>query len=121
MILRMATSRVNVSAFERKWHMSQDGWPRARTLTPTFTLVLTLVSVADGEPKAMTDKLAAEPGVVRQGRIMFSHHSAGVNILAGRERLDEGSTGTRMRIASLDEAAALEGARAGARRGSAAR
>ena len=46
---------------------------------------------ADGEPKAMRDNLATDLGVVRQARIAFSHHSVGVNILAGIERLDAGS------------------------------
>jgi hypothetical protein len=57
----------------------------------------------------MRDNLATDLGVVRQARIAFSHHSVGVNILAGIERLDAGSTGTRLRLASLEEAAALEG------------
>jgi hypothetical protein len=57
----------------------------------------------------MTSQLAAELAVVRQGRILFSHHSVGQNIVAGVERLDAEVGGTHLRLASLAEAAALEG------------
>src|SRR5438445_5094679 len=83
--------------------------PTAMSLLLAASLGCGSPAPADGEPKAMRDNLATDLGVVRQARIAFSHHSVGVNILAGIGRLDAGSTGTRLRLASLEEAAALEG------------
>ena len=54
-------------------------------------------------------QLAADLAVVRRGRILFSHHSVGQNVVAGLERLDAEAGGSRLRTASLAEAAALEG------------
>jgi len=57
------------------------------------------------ESKVTTMQLAADLAAVRQGRILFSHHSVGANILTGIKRLDaEISGGVRLRMASLGEA-----------------
>lgn len=52
-----------------------------------------------------TRQLAADLGVLRRGRILFSHHSVGGNILMGIKRLDAEITGEgRLRLSSLTEA-----------------
>ena len=57
-----------------------------------------------------TTKFAADLAVVRQGRILFSHHSVGANIIMGIRRLDtENSGGSHIRVASLEVAAASKG------------
>lgn len=66
-------------------------------------------SVAREEPREMARELGAELAVIRQGRILFTHHSVGVNILAGMERIDAAAGGSRLRMATLDEAATLAG------------
>jgi hypothetical protein len=58
---------------------------------------------SQGESKVMSQQLAAELGVVRQHRILFSHHSVGANILSGIERLDAEAGGGQLRIGSLEE------------------
>lgn len=66
-------------------------------------------AAGEGESSPMTQQLAADLAVVRQGRIYFSHHSVGQNILAGVQRLDVGVAGGRLRVASPAEGAALQG------------
>lgn len=54
-------------------------------------------------------QLAADLAAVRQGRILFSHHSVGGNIIAGIKRLDaENSGGSHLRLTSLEEAIAFK-------------
>lgn len=58
----------------------------------------------------MTTQLAADLAEVRQGRILFSHHSVGGNILMGIKRLDAEIPGEgRLRSASLGEATTFQG------------
>jgi hypothetical protein len=66
-------------------------------------------AAGEGMPTPMTDHLAADLAVVRQGRIFFAHHSVGQNILAGVERLDSEAGGGVLKVALLAEAAALAG------------
>jgi hypothetical protein len=54
-------------------------------------------------------QLSAELAVVRQARILFSHHSVGQNIVAGLARLDVEAGGGQLRLASIEEAATIEG------------
>ena len=62
------------------------------------------------ESNMTTTQFAADLAVVRQGRILFSHHSVGGNIIMGIQRLDsEIPEGRHIRIASLDEAATSKG------------
>ena len=62
-----------------------------------------------GGPKMATTSLEGDLAVVRQARVLFTHHSVGVNILAGIERLDAEAGGPRLRIAPLEQAASVEG------------
>ncbi len=57
-----------------------------------------------GDSKAMEQQLTADLTVVRNGRMLFSHHSVGANIISGIERLDEEVGGGRLRIATPEEA-----------------
>ena len=57
----------------------------------------------------MTPQLAADLAAVRQGRILFGHHSVGDDILAGLARLDAREGNGKVRIASLDQAASVDG------------
>jgi hypothetical protein len=60
--------------------------------------------------KMTTTQLAADLAVVRQGRILFSHHSVGANIIMGIKRLEaENPGGSHIRVASLEEAATSKG------------
>lgn len=64
---------------------------------------------AAGGPTVMTaQQLAPDLALVRQGRFLFTHHSVGVNILAGISRLDA-EAGGGLRVALLDEAERLDG------------
>jgi len=57
-----------------------------------------------------TMHLAADMAAARQGRILFSHHSVGANIIEGVKRFDaENPGGGRMHVTSLDEAATSKG------------
>lgn len=63
------------------------------------------------ETGMMATSLATDLATIRRGRILFSHHSVGANILAGIKRLDaENGTSGRLRFASLRDAAASRGA-----------
>jgi hypothetical protein len=57
----------------------------------------------------MTSQLASDIAKARQGRILFGHHSVGVNVLAGLERLDAEAGGGRLRTAALEQAASIQG------------
>ena len=60
--------------------------------------------------KMTTTQLAADLAAARQGRILFSHHSVGANIIDGVKRLDGENPGaSRIRVASLEEAATSTG------------
>jgi hypothetical protein len=62
------------------------------------------------ETNVTSTQLAADLAVVRQGRILFSHHSVGANLLEGIKRLDEqNSGGTHLRLVSLEDAATSKG------------
>lgn len=57
-----------------------------------------------------TMQLAADLAAARQGRILFSHHSVGANIIMGITRIDaEIPGGGRLRPVTLAEAAASKG------------
>lgn len=58
---------------------------------------------------AMTPQLAAELAAIRQARIYFYHHSVGVNILAGVERLDAKAGGEPLRLYDVEKITAVEG------------
>jgi hypothetical protein len=69
-------------------------------------------ATADNEKgsNVMMMQLAADLAVVRQGRILFSHHSVGANIIMGVKRLDsEIHGGSHIRLVSLEEAATSKG------------
>ena len=68
-------------------------------------------SHTEKEAGMMAPLLATDLATIRQGRILFSHHSVGANILAGIKRLDaENSTSGSLHFASLRDAAASRGA-----------
>jgi hypothetical protein len=57
-----------------------------------------------------TMQLADDLATVRKGRILFSHHSVGANIIMGVKRLDaEVPGGNHIRVSSLEEAATSKG------------
>lgn len=64
---------------------------------------------AGGESTTMSQQLAADLKVIGQRRILFVHHSVGVNILAGVERLDAEAGGGHLLMAWLPRASAIEG------------
>jgi len=63
----------------------------------------------DGGDLTMTPQLAADLAEVRRGRILFGHHSVGDDILAGMARLDAQAGNGKVRIASFEQAASLDG------------
>jgi hypothetical protein len=62
-----------------------------------------------GTDTAMTPQLAADLTSIGRSRILFLHHSVGVNILAGMERLDAEAGGGHLLMAWIERAAAIEG------------
>ena len=62
-----------------------------------------------GEPRIKATDVTADLGRARQGRIVFSHHSVGANVLDGIRSLDAAVSGTPLKIASFEEATALDG------------
>ncbi len=73
-----------------------------------------LAATTDSERNSnvTTMQLAADLAAARQGRILFSHHSVGANIIMGIKRLDAeipGEGGGRLRLATLAEAATSKG------------
>lgn len=58
---------------------------------------------------AVTAELAADLAVVRKARVAFYHHSVGADVLAGVARLDAAAGGGRLRLASWEEAVAVDG------------
>ncbi|MFZ5523323.1 MAG: hypothetical protein ACOY9D_04465 [Pseudomonadota bacterium] len=70
----------------------------------------TTASGNERESTMTTTQLSADLAVVRQGRILFSHHSVGVNIIMGVKRFDAEIPGeSHIRLASLAEAATSRG------------
>ena len=70
----------------------------------------TTTSGNERESSMTTTQLSADLELVRQGRILFSHHSVGVNIIMGVKRFDaEMPGGSYIRLASLAEAATSRG------------
>lgn len=62
------------------------------------------------ESNVTTMQLAADLAAARQGRVLFSHHSVGGNIITGIKRIDAGIFGGgRLHVASLVEASASQG------------
>jgi hypothetical protein len=59
---------------------------------------------APGATPDMTTPLDADLAVARKGRIFFSHHSVGRNVLAGIQSLDARAGGERLQVVDLDEA-----------------
>jgi hypothetical protein len=57
-----------------------------------------------GDHNPVAERLKPELTVVRSGRVLFSHHSVGANVLSGIARLDEEAGGDRLRIATPEEA-----------------
>jgi hypothetical protein len=55
-------------------------------------------------PQAERAELEADLTVLREARVLFSHHSVGLNILAGVTRLDEELAGGRLRLVPLEHA-----------------
>ena len=45
----------------------------------------------------------ANLSIVRGGRILFTHHSVGANVLAGVARLDAGIPGGALRMVALEQ------------------
>jgi hypothetical protein len=63
-----------------------------------------------GRSNVMTSQLVADLDVARKGRILFSHHSVGRNVLDGIARIDGAASGpARLRILSAEEAARTPG------------
>ncbi len=61
-------------------------------------------------PNVTATQLKTDLATARQGRILFSHHSVGTDILAGIKRLDdENPEAGRLRIRPLTEAVTLQG------------
>ena len=58
---------------------------------------------------AMTVVSATDLETVRQGRILFSHHSVGMNLLAGLQRLDTRVGGGALNVVPLAQAKASAG------------
>jgi hypothetical protein len=56
----------------------------------------------------MTAALQQDLAAVRGGRILFTHHSVGVNVLAGVDALAR-EAGVPLRVATLEEAAGADG------------
>jgi hypothetical protein len=70
----------------------------------------TATSGNEKESSMKTTQFAADLAVVRQGRILFSHHSVGANVIMGIQRLDaENPGGGHIRVTSLEEAATSKG------------
>lgn len=97
-------------------HRTPSTGGSARRLAPLLALLAGAGCPAEarpveggGRPKMSTTSLADDLAVLRRGRVVFTHHSVGVNILAGVERLDGEAGGARLRIAPLEQAATLEG------------
>jgi hypothetical protein len=59
-------------------------------------------------PPIMTAEIQHDLEVIRGGRILFTHHSVGVNILAGIDALAR-EAGAPLRVGSLEEAAGMAG------------
>jgi hypothetical protein len=53
--------------------------------------------------------LANDLAMVRQARIYFDHHSVGANILAGVRQIDREVAGSKLRLASPEEANSIQG------------
>ncbi len=58
----------------------------------------------------VTQQLAADLAKVKEARILFSHHSVGRNVLAGVSRVESEVGGRPIRLVSIEEAGALDGA-----------
>jgi hypothetical protein len=84
-------------------------------------LAILMVGVSMGYGLAATDykervtdmtsmQLADDLAIVRKGRILFSHHCVGANIIMGIKRLDADVPGeSHIRLSTLDEAATAKG------------
>lgn len=59
-----------------------------------------------GDVKPMNDEGAADLALVRRSRVYFYHHSVGVNVLAGLQRLDASVPGGEIRSVWIEEAPA---------------
>lgn len=59
---------------------------------------------------AMSIDLAANLATIRHGRILFSHHSVGANIISGIRRIDAENSNAPLQFASLQEAGGSNGA-----------
>jgi hypothetical protein len=57
----------------------------------------------------MGDEIARDVQTVRQRRILFSHHSVGVNLLSGLKRLSA-KAGSELNVVPMDQAKAQNGA-----------
>jgi len=71
-----------------------------------------IATTPDNERKSNVTptQLADDLAVARQGRIFFSHHSVGANILMGVKRIDSEIPGERhIRVSSIDEAVSSKG------------
>ena len=62
-----------------------------------------------GAPSAKNSQFAADLAAVRKGRIFFSHHSVGENILEGIQLVLADSGAAPLKVASLDAAAGTAG------------
>lgn len=68
--------------------------------------------MSDNERKSSVKitQLAEDLAIVRQGRILFSHHSVGANIITGIQQLDTEVAGrNHIHVISLDEATTSKG------------
>lgn len=79
----------------------------------TFVMALALMAAcpavtaaADGGAKSMASELVPALVEVRKGRVLFSHHSVGEDLLAGIRTLDAEGGGPALRIERLESGAA---------------
>src|SRR5512146_3487737 len=79
-----------------------------RVATVPLLVVLALGCRADGAPDSqggantMVPQIAADLRLIRAHRIYFYHHSVGVNVLSGVERLEAEAGGERIAMAWVE-------------------
>ena len=84
---------------------------------PTVLLLCASIGFAIATPpdsvrrsNVTSPQLTVDLAAASQGRVLFSHHSVGANIIEGVKRLDaENQKGDHIRVVSLDEAAKAKG------------
>jgi hypothetical protein len=79
-------------------------------VTIVVEVALAATDIGNGELKVTTSQLAADLADVRKARILFLHHSVGVNILEGIKRLDaEIAASDHIRLVNLNQSVSPKG------------